>query len=78
MDLPKRKPTRLNDYDYSAPGAYFITICSQNRKQILSKISIVGTGILDRPINQLTHYGKIEENQIIKMDSFYEQEESTL
>ncbi len=72
MDLPKRKPTRLKGYDYSAPGAYFITICTQNRKQILSKISIVGTGILDRPINQLTHYGKIAENQIIKMDSFYE------
>ena len=67
MDLPKRKLTRLKGYDYSAPGAYFITICTKDRKQILSKI-IVGTGILDRPINQLTHYGKIAENQITKVE----------
>ena len=25
-DLPKRKPTRLKNYDYSQNGAYFITI----------------------------------------------------
>ena len=34
MELPKRKPNRLLDYDYSTPGAYFITICTQNRKCI--------------------------------------------
>ena len=26
-----RKPTRLPEYDYSLPGAYFITACSKNR-----------------------------------------------
>ena len=72
MYLPERKPTRLKDYDYSSPGAYFVTICTQDRKQILSKISIVGTGVLDRPRNELTYYGKIAEKQIIKMNSFYE------
>ena len=25
-DLPKRKPNRIEDYDYSTPGAYFITV----------------------------------------------------
>ena len=40
MELPKRKPTRLKDYDYSTPGAYFITICVKGRKQLLSKISV--------------------------------------
>ena len=35
MDLPKRKPHRLPDFDYSTPGAYFITICTHNRKCIL-------------------------------------------
>ena len=34
MDLPKRKPTRLKDYDYSSAGKYFITICTQDKKNL--------------------------------------------
>ena len=45
MELPKRKPNRLCEYDYNQNGAYFVTICTQDRKQILSKI-YVGTGVL--------------------------------
>ncbi len=30
--LPKRKQNRLRQYDYSRPGAYFITICTQKRE----------------------------------------------
>ena len=33
-ELPKRKPIRIEDYDYSTPGAYFITICTANREKI--------------------------------------------
>lgn len=40
IELPKRKPTRLKNYDYSSEGAYFFTICAHNRKEIFS--SIVG------------------------------------
>ena len=40
MKLPERKPNRLCEYDYSTNGAYFVTICTHNRKKILS--SIVG------------------------------------
>ena len=43
-DLPKRKPTRLKNYDYSSAGAYFITICTEKRKKILSEIC-VGTPV---------------------------------
>ena len=28
---PRRKSIRLKEYDYSQPGAYFVTICTQNR-----------------------------------------------
>ena len=35
---PKRQPTRIKQYDYSSVGAYFVTICTQDRKQILSEI----------------------------------------
>ncbi len=34
MALPQRKNNRLQSYDYSAPGAYFLTICTQNRKNL--------------------------------------------
>ena len=34
-DLPKRKNIRLHDVDYSAPGAYFITICTKNKEKLL-------------------------------------------
>lgn len=32
--IPVRKPIRLSNYDYSTPGAYFITICAANREKI--------------------------------------------
>ena len=35
IDLPKRKQIRIADYDYSTPGAYFITVCIADRKPIL-------------------------------------------
>ena len=47
MKLPKRKPTRLKDYDYSKNGYYFITICTHKRKNVLS--DIVGDGVYDIP-----------------------------
>ena len=63
-ELPKRKPIRIEDYDYSAPGAYFITVCANDRKPILwnvgaaicrpnlSKIgSVVETAILQIPVH---------------------------
>ena len=70
MDLPKRKPNRLPGYDYSAPGVYFITICTQNRKPLLSEI--VGGGVLDAPRVRLTKCGEIADAQIKAMQAFYE------
>ena len=37
MELPKRKRNRLTEYDYSSPNAYFITICTENRKNLFWK-----------------------------------------
>ena len=67
MNLPKRKPTRIKGYDYSTPGAYFITICTKNRQAILSNI-IVGEGLCALPQNVLTPIGmKVEKSiQFIK------------
>lgn len=35
---PKRKSHRLKEYDYGQYGYYFVTICTHNRKLLLSKI----------------------------------------
>ncbi len=71
MNLQKRKSTRLAKYDYSTPGAYFITICTKDRKELLSKIS-VGTGVLDCPQNVLTQYGEIANKHLVSMSDFYD------
>ena len=63
MALPQRKPNRLPHFDYSTPGAYFITICIQDHKCILGHI--VGGGALDAPRIHLTHIGKIVQQHIL-------------
>ena len=72
MELPKRKSIRLSDYDYSTPGAYFVTICTKDRKCILSNLT-VGADALGGPRLQLTDTGKIVEQYILsthRMTSF--------
>lgn len=36
--MKERKLNRLNTYDYSLPGYYFITICTHNRIPVFGKI----------------------------------------
>ena len=31
-EIHHRRSIRLKNYDYSSPGAYFITICTKNRE----------------------------------------------
>ena len=63
MDFKNRKQLRLNNYDYSNNGAYFITACTQGRRNILSRI-IVGEGFHPLPIVELTKIGIEIENTI--------------
>ena len=56
--MPVRKPLRMSQYDYNTPGAYFLTFCTHDRKQFLSRI--VGA-IHESPEMQLTASGKIVE-----------------
>ena len=67
MELPKRKPMRLPQHDYSAPGAYFITVCTKDRACILSEIT-VGAAAPGGPRVQLTDAGKIVEQYILSTD----------
>ena len=34
MNLPNRKSLRLKTYDYSLPGAYFVTVCTHKRQRL--------------------------------------------
>jgi len=35
VELPKRKPNRLKEYDYSSNGYYFVMLCVKNKQKIL-------------------------------------------
>ena len=77
-ELPKRKELRLKQYDYSSKGAYFITICTKDRKRILSDIikPSVGVGAHDDPLNssqnvlqiQFTEIGKTVEKYLLSSE----------
>ena len=69
-EFKNRKHTRLQMVDYSNAGVYFITICTQNRKCILSRI--VGTGVLDGPSIEMLPYGKIADKYINELNEFYD------
>ena len=68
-ELPKRKRNRLENFDYSSSGVYFITICTSGRKNYFWEN--VGA-IIDRPQNvELTPYGKIVDKAIQSISSVY-------
>ncbi len=77
---PNRKTIRWNDGNYNAEGLFFLTLCTLNKRCILSKI--VGTGILDGPeeINFentrviLLPYGKIADKYINQLNEFIEKQ----
>ena len=55
-NYPKRKRTRLENFDYSAEGYYFLTICTKDREEILSAIS---SDAEHGPRVTLTRFGQI-------------------
>ena len=71
--FPTRKGTRLASYDYSMRGAYFITVCVQDRKQVFwdkNVASEVGADII-RPNNvPLSRFCRILERAIISIPEY--------
>ena len=71
MDEPKkRKTTRLKGADYNRNQAVFLTICTKERRCVLSRI--VGTGVLDGPQIELTKYGQIADKYLRQLNDFYD------
>ncbi len=80
MTLPKRKNNRLKGYDYSSAGAYFLTVCTFNRKCLLSDI-VLNTDFLPAEFlkNPPSDYvGAIHESPECKPEFIYEAAESKL
>ena len=68
-ELKSRKTTRLKGANYNRAGAFFLTICTQKRQCVLSRI--VGTGVPDGPSIELLPYGEIADKYINQFDNFY-------
>ena len=68
MDLPKRKQIRLPDYDYSAPGAYFVTVCTHEKRCILSTITI---GAIHALFPDLTVWQRSYHEHVIRGENDY-------
>ena len=69
MELSERKPNHLTEYNCSLNGAYFVTLCIQNREHLLWKN--VGT-IIDRPENvPLSGLGRIVRQSIDNIPKHY-------
>ncbi len=62
-----RKPNRLRDYDYSSNGAYFVTVCTQNRVHCLSGIRQMEQGVQVK----LTWQGEIVSRWIDRIPEKY-------
>ena len=66
--LPSRKRNRLENYDYSQPGAYLITVCVENRRHILGKVEpFEGTYV-----TSLSPLGRLVETAVSGIGTHYE------
>ena len=67
MEFAKRKNIRLKDYDYSQNGAYFLTICVKEKRELFGKIDVGANCV--RP--QLSGYGTVVEKEITNLSGTY-------
>ena len=67
-ELPQRKHPPLDNYDYSSAGAYFVTISTQNRRCVLSRIVGRGLAPAETSAMEYTSFGKISEQQLLSLE----------
>ncbi len=70
IKLPERKIIRKCGFDYGPNGAYFITICTQNRRNVLSTVGDgAPTSHEDNYEIHLTPYGRIVEKYLLSSEN---------
>lgn len=62
--LPKRKSIRLQGYDYGSEGCYFITICTERCKNLLSTVAEGDDHIIRNQSDYEHHWNYIEYNAL--------------
>ena len=66
--MEARKALRLGGYDYSAQGVYFLTLCTHNRRCILSR----PTALIPRVIAALKRFTNREAGSKLWKTSYYD------
>ena len=65
---------RLEGFDYSSVGYYFITICVKDKRELLGKVDSDVGAIINRPCSKvaLSEYGQIAETIIRLISDHYD------
>ena len=67
--MQERKKNRLTEYDYSQDGVYYITICTQDRRCILSRIH--SGNEWERSSVELSELGQIVADVLTELSEQY-------
>ncbi len=75
-NLITRAQVRLQEYDYSENGMYFVTVCTKNKDKIFWQIPVGADIIRPQPAlyfdcNLLSDYGKIVYESILNIPQKY-------
>ena len=65
MEQFKRKNNRLDNFDYSSAGYYFVTLCVKDTCCILSHV--VGCDAHIAPLVELTDIGTVALNHLLRI-----------
>ncbi len=71
MELPQRKRMRLEGYDYSSCGAYFITICIADKNAFLWE-NVGANCVRPNEPPPLSTIGKTIDSEVQKINTIYE------
>lgn len=70
-DKFRRKRIRLENYDYSSDGAYFVTVCVI-RKDISLWKNVAANCVRQNITHELSDIGKFVDNEIQKIETIYD------
>ena len=70
-ELPVRKKNRLQGYNYSLNGVYYLTLCVKGKHNLLGEVVV--KVITNRPQIILSDYGKIVDKAINNIPQYYPQ-----
>jgi len=73
MDLPKRKPNRLQGYNYASGGGYFVTICTKEKRNLFWSTTVGADSIRPPDAAALSYSGRCVQDAIEHIPVSYPQ-----